>query len=61
MLRRARIAALSALDRICRGTGLVPLRRPEEGLTNGIAWREHQAVYDVVAGVRPQEINKVIH
>ena len=61
MLRKARLAALSALDKICRGTGLIPLRRPEEGLTNGIAWREHQAAYDVVAGVRPRKINEVIH
>jgi len=46
-----RIAALRARDVLCRGSGLLPRRRPEEGLIHGQTWREHQAAYDLVCGV----------
>jgi hypothetical protein len=58
--RRARLASLVANEKIFRGPGLIPHRRPEEGLRNGKAWREAQAAYDIMSGLRPREICQVI-
>ena len=57
--RVKRLAALRAQDKIGRGTGMIPLVRPEEGLQHGIAWRQRMAAYDMVAGVRPRFFNEV--
>jgi hypothetical protein len=58
--RRARIASLVANEKTFRGPGLIPHRRPEEGLKNGKAWREAQASYDIMAGLRPLEVCQVL-
>ena len=46
-----RRASLLARDSLFGGPAIWPRIRPEEGLTNGQAWRETQAAYDMVCGL----------
>ena len=57
--KSTRAAATLANDLIVGGNGLVPLRCPEEGLSQGTSWLINQAAWDLTADVYSQATDPV--
>ena len=57
--KSTRAAATLANDLMSGGNGLVPLRCPEEGLSQGTSWLINQAAWDLTAGVYNQATDPV--
>ena len=54
-VRKKRLSALLALDKINGGPGRVPLRNTEKTLEMRWRWRVTQAAYDIIVGVHSLE------